>query len=40
MVKESEEQGELEALQHELAERDRRESELVTPAPTPRKVQS
>ena len=31
MVKESEEQGELEALQHELAERDRRESALATP---------
>ncbi|ANY82796.1 C4-dicarboxylate ABC transporter permease (plasmid) [Microvirga ossetica] len=40
MVKESEEQGEFEALQHELAERDRRESALATPASTPGKVQS
>jgi TRAP-type C4-dicarboxylate transport system permease small subunit len=40
MVKESEEQEEFEALQHELAERDRRESEAAPPAPTPRRVQS
>ncbi|WP_262270891.1 TRAP transporter small permease [Microvirga yunnanensis] len=33
MVKESEEQEELEALQHELAERDRRESALASQAP-------
>ena len=32
MVKESEEQEELEALQHELAERDRREGDLTTGA--------
>jgi TRAP-type C4-dicarboxylate transport system permease small subunit len=42
MVKESEEQEELEALQHELAERDRRESELApqAPASAPRRAQS
>jgi TRAP-type C4-dicarboxylate transport system permease small subunit len=33
MVKESEEQEELEALQHELAERDRREGKLATATP-------
>ena len=34
MVKESEEQEELEALQHELAERDRRESAACHPRTT------
>jgi TRAP-type C4-dicarboxylate transport system permease small subunit len=36
LVKESEEQEELESLQRELAERERRDRELATAAPTPK----